>query len=261
MFLSWIFDMTDLRILVVADDPLARAGLAALLAALPGGAVVGQAASIDLSPGSGQIAAPAAKPRPAKTTVARSETGRSELLSGQALLTAVEAHRPDVLLWDMGWNPAPAMERLSQTAESAPPVAVLLPDETYAAEARAAGARALLRRDADPVQIFAALAAIDQGLVVVARDFASALSVPSTPREPSGWSDPDAAPIVEELTARELAVLRLLAEGLPNKTIASRLDISEHTVKFHVNAILGKLGVSSRTEAVVRATRLGLILL
>jgi len=52
-----------------------------------------------------------------------------------------------------------------------------------------------------------------------------------------------------------------MAEGLPNKTIALRLGISEHTVKFHVNAILGKLGVASRTEAVVHATRLGLILL
>ena len=68
-------------------------------------------------------------------------------------------------------------------------------------------------------------------------------------------------PLIEALTARELAVLRLVAEGLPNKTIAVRLGISEHTVKFHVNAILGKLGVASRTEAVVRATRLGLIFL
>jgi DNA-binding NarL/FixJ family response regulator len=58
-----------------------------------------------------------------------------------------------------------------------------------------------------------------------------------------------------------MEVLRLLAEGLPNKAIAHRLGISEHTVKFHVNALLGKLGAQSRTEAVVRATRLGLILL
>ena len=56
-------------------------------------------------------------------------------------------------------------------------------------------------------------------------------------------------------------MLQLLAKGLPNKTIALQLNISEHTVKFHVNAILGKLGVSSRTEAVVYATRLGLIFL
>jgi DNA-binding NarL/FixJ family response regulator len=58
-----------------------------------------------------------------------------------------------------------------------------------------------------------------------------------------------------------LEVLQLLAEGLPNKAIARRLDISDHTVKFHVNAILSKLGAQSRTDAVVRATRLGLILL
>jgi DNA-binding NarL/FixJ family response regulator len=56
-------------------------------------------------------------------------------------------------------------------------------------------------------------------------------------------------------------VLGLLAEGLPNKTIAERLGISPHTVKFHVNAILGKLGVQSRTEAVILANRLGLVLL
>jgi DNA-binding NarL/FixJ family response regulator len=53
----------------------------------------------------------------------------------------------------------------------------------------------------------------------------------------------------------------LLAEGLANKAIAQQLDISEHTVKFHVNALMGKLGAQSRTAAVVRATRLGLILL
>jgi DNA-binding NarL/FixJ family response regulator len=58
-----------------------------------------------------------------------------------------------------------------------------------------------------------------------------------------------------------LEVLQLLAEGLANKAIAHRLDISDHTVKFHVNAILSKFGAQSRTEAVVRATRLGLILL
>ncbi len=63
------------------------------------------------------------------------------------------------------------------------------------------------------------------------------------------------------LTPRELEVLGLIGDGLPNKTIAGRLDISEHTVKFHVNAILGKLGAQSRTEAVTLATRMGLITL
>jgi len=66
---------------------------------------------------------------------------------------------------------------------------------------------------------------------------------------------------VDTLTPRESEVLHLIAEGLPNKQIAQKLSISEHTVKFHVNAILTKLGAQSRTEAVVRATRAGLIAL
>jgi DNA-binding NarL/FixJ family response regulator len=56
-------------------------------------------------------------------------------------------------------------------------------------------------------------------------------------------------------------VLALLADGLTNKAIAARLGMSEHTAKFHVNAILGKLGASSRAEAIVRAARMGLIVL
>jgi DNA-binding CsgD family transcriptional regulator len=63
------------------------------------------------------------------------------------------------------------------------------------------------------------------------------------------------------LTPREREVLALLAEGLSNKAIADRLAISEHTAKFHVNAVLAKLGVQRRTEAVVRAARLGLVTL
>jgi DNA-binding NarL/FixJ family response regulator len=70
----------------------------------------------------------------------------------------------------------------------------------------------------------------------------------------------DAAPApLSPLTAREQDVLGLVALGLPNKTIARRLNISEHTVKFHVGAILGKLGAASRTEAVTLAVRSGLL--
>ena len=63
----------------------------------------------------------------------------------------------------------------------------------------------------------------------------------------------------DPLTAREVEVLRLLAEGHANKSIAARLNVSENTVKFHVNAVLGKLGAQSRTEAVTRAVRQGII--
>ena len=68
-------------------------------------------------------------------------------------------------------------------------------------------------------------------------------------------------PVEEPLTARELQVLSLLAEGLPNKAIAARLGISDQTVKFHVAAIIGKLGAANRTEAVRLAVRRGLIAL
>ncbi|HEX4346867.1 MAG TPA: response regulator transcription factor [Vicinamibacterales bacterium] len=67
--------------------------------------------------------------------------------------------------------------------------------------------------------------------------------------------------VAEQLTPRELQVLSLLAEGLPNKSIAARLGISDQTVKFHVAAISGKLGASNRTEAVRLAFRRGLVML
>src|SRR4051812_39201038 len=77
---------------------------------------------------------------------------------------------------------------------------------------------------------------------------------------------PDAAPSDEDdfdepLTPREVQVLELLAEGLPNKAIAARLGISDQTVKFHVSSISGKLGAKNRTDAVRRAVRRGLITL
>ena len=69
----------------------------------------------------------------------------------------------------------------------------------------------------------------------------------------------DADPLLETLTAREHDVLALLADGLSNRDIAGRLAISEHTVKFHLASIFGKLGASTRTEAVQRGLRLGVI--
>jgi DNA-binding NarL/FixJ family response regulator len=71
----------------------------------------------------------------------------------------------------------------------------------------------------------------------------------------------DGAVVQEPLTPRELEVLGLIAEGLPNKAIADALDISDQTVKFHVAAILAKLGAQNRTEAVRRALRRGLLVI
>src|SRR5262249_58563746 len=123
---------------------------------------------------------------------------------------------------------------------------------TQSSELLAAGARGVLLRDSDGRRLSAALFAIVQHIAVLE----DALAVP-TLRIPRPGEDLQVAP----LTPRESEVLQLLAQGLSNKEIAQRLNVSEHTAKFHVNAILGKLGAQSRTEAVVRAARLGLILI
>jgi NarL family two-component system response regulator YdfI len=116
------------------------------------------------------------------------------------------------------------------------------------------GARALLARDATPEEIVAAIVAVAAGLIALQPRALAAPSFASGVRSPGV-----AAP--ERLTARETSVLGELARGVPNKTIAARLAISEHTVKFHVASIFAKLGVASRTEAVAQGVRLGLVML
>ena len=218
--------MKQVRVLVIAKDPLARAGLAALLADRPECTVVGQAASVG---------------------------GLAAEVPGAGLMT----YQPDVVLWDLGWDPTPDSLHGSDLEDSARvedrvSVVALVSDESYAADAWASGVLGLLYRHVEPEVLVSALQAVAQGLIALDPELAAALL-------PSRLESPES--LVEELTPREREVLQLLAEGLPNKTIALQLGISEHTVKFHVNAILGKLGVQSRTEAVVRAMRLGLIIL
>ena len=79
------------------------------------------------------------------------------------------------------------------------------------------------------------------------------------PRAAEGRTLATADPLIEQLTPREHDVLALVADGLGNREIGRALEISEHTVKFHLASIFGKLGVSSRTEAARRGLRLGLI--
>ncbi len=200
-------NMSELRVLVVADDPLARAGLAALLTGRCD--VVGQVSSEEELP--------------------------------------LDVYRPDVVLWDLGWDAGTLPERLADLNESDTPVVALLPADHQTGAIWASGVRGLLLRSADSEQLLAALEAITHGLAVFQPELVKAL------RETNPIS------LAQELTARELEVLHLLTEGLPNKAIARRLEISEHTVKFHLNAILSKLNAQSRTEAVVHAIRLGLI--
>jgi DNA-binding NarL/FixJ family response regulator len=167
---------------------------------------------------------------------------RSEDAGPTAVATAALA--PGAILWDLG-----ASGGAEGLAVSAPPVVALAAADADAAEALRAGARAVLFRGAPADAVAAALVAAARGLAVL--DAALAES----------WIRPPEGAPADGLTARETEVLSLLAEGLSNKGIAARLGISEHTAKFHVNAILSKLGAESRAAAIVRAARLGLVAL
>lgn len=109
---------------------------------------------------------------------------------------------------------------------------------------------AYLPGDVDAPSLAAAVHAASAGLIVLDPTVAGATGV-HTHAPASGEA--------ETLTAREHEVLLLVAEGLPNKAIARELGISEHTAKFHVGSLLGKLGAGSRTEAVMLATRRGIL--
>jgi two-component system nitrate/nitrite response regulator NarL len=157
---------------------------------------------------------------------------------------------PDVIVWDVSWETASASRNLELLPDNPPPVLVLATTEEQTTSARLVGVKAFISRNASPDALAAAVNALSHGLMVtdptVSPGFGDSVSN----------SSPSLAAL---LTARETDVLKLVAEGLPNKGVASRLEVSEHTVKFHVNSIMGKLNAQSRTEAVTLATRLGFL--
>ena len=112
----------------------------------------------------------------------------------------------------------------------------------------------VLSADATEEELAAAVRAVGEGLWVVAPSLARSLIRLNGRREFAGEES-----LVEPLTAREMEVLQLMAQGLANKQIALKLGISEHTVKFHLSSLYAKLNSTSRTEAVKRGLELGLI--
>jgi two-component system nitrate/nitrite response regulator NarL len=151
--------------------------------------------------------------------------------------------QPEVVVWDT--------EGKQQDFPADTPVIALLPDETGLRDALKAGARGVLLRDAAGAALGSAVVAVLHGNRVLSPQLLDAL-LDERPR-PRGP--------LPDLTPRESEVIALVAEGLSNRQIAARLGISEHTAKFHVNAILDKLGAETRTEAVVLAARSGLLAL
>ncbi|UVF20888.1 response regulator transcription factor [Microvirga terrae] len=163
------------------------------------------------------------------------------ILADEADIGTPHHARPDVMITDHWPSPGPAP-------------AILLSDTPDGASAIRAGAAGLLPPDVDAPDLQLAMEAVSRGFVIMPRGAAGSGrdAAPPVPSDP---------PRDDLLTARELEVLRLLAEGASNKLIARRLGISFHTAKFHVASIAAKLDATGRTDAVAQAVRLGLILL
>ena len=174
--------------------------------------------------------------------------------SSDVLAQAVDL-RPDVVLLELPMGEQGSLETLWRLLSELPELGVVVitddASESAAREALQAGARGYLLRDVSSEEILSAVRAVHQGLTVLHPATSRSLLRRDVRQPLTVESDP--------LTERELEVLQLLAQGLPSKTIGHRLGISEHTVKFHVGSILGKLGAASRTEAVSVALRRGLI--
>jgi two-component system, NarL family, response regulator YdfI len=211
-----------IRVFIVAASPLIRAGLQSMLA-------------------------------DSRVDIAGSAVD-FETISGQ--LVDVE---PDVVLVEIGADAHEDLLNALEDAEIAREYAVVVLSEQPRADslskALRAGVRAVLPREVTAEQLRAALEAAAAGLVVVhPSEVNFVLPAPAAVSAP-------ARELPEPLTPREREVLQMISAGLGNKEIAGRLSISEHTVKFHVASILGKLGASTRTEAVSIGIRHGLVLL
>ena len=195
------------------------------------------------------VAAPSPVVRAGLEALVASHPGL-ELAGSFADAGAAEELQPDVVL------AALATEDLPAPADGRVPAIVLLSSESQASltlEEFRLGVRAVLARDSSPAAIVAAIDAVAGGLAAIDPRELEALLAAQTP-----------VPVTAEettLTPREREVLAMMAEGAANKTIAWKLDISEHTVKFHVASILSKLHAGSRTEAVTLGIRKGLVMI
>lgn len=209
-----------IRILVADDHPLMREGLATVLETQADFAVVGEAA-----------------------------TGREAVAQAARL-------QPDVILLDLEMPELDGVAAIRQIRASDRDARVIVftafdTDERILGAVQA-GARGYLLKGAPRQEVFNAIRVVHAGGSLLQPVVAAKLL------RRVGAEGPE-PPRPEPLTERELEVLRLLARGLPNKEIAQALTIGERTVKFHVSAILSKLGVTNRTEAVTTAVQQGLI--
>lgn len=238
-----------MRVYVVSAYPTVRAGLSAIVQEQPDWNVVGAGAPENITRAASQ-GSPTTQENAPDIILADLE-GVRDVEALESWLAMLQPSAGIVVLA----TPEPTVQRGQPRRESL---------QVLGTVARAAEDQGIafgaLRRDAPPEEIVAAITAVAGGLITLDRRLGSSLVAAMDERVAA----PAPAPLsgVEEpLTARELEVLQLMALGLPNKTIAARLHISEHTAKFHVSSIMMKLGAASRTEAVTLGARRGMLIL
>jgi DNA-binding NarL/FixJ family response regulator len=216
------------RILLADDHPIVREGLHALLETQPDFEII------------------------------------AECANGEEVLRVASKLQPDMILLDLEMPVMDGVETIRRLSQSPrrPRVIVFtaFDDDERIIHALQAGADGYLLKDQPRNEIFRAIRVTMEGGSILQPVIASKLlrHVGQQPKAPLATGPVNILPI-EELTERELEVLHLLAQGMPNKEIAAQLIISERTVKFHVSSIMGKLGATNRTEAVAIAAQRGLI--
>lgn len=213
--------MTDtIRILIADDHAIVRKGLNALLESEPGMTVVGEAAD------------------------------------GVDVVAKARSLRPDVILLDLMMPRQDGVAAIGEIRRDDPEARILVltsfAEDEKVFPAIKAGALGYLLKDSSPQQLLQAIRDVYQGESslhpIIARKLIGQINQPVAPPQPQ-----------QPLTARELEVLRLLAEGLSNHKIADRLSISERTVRTHITHILDKLELANRTQAALYALQEGLV--
>jgi DNA-binding NarL/FixJ family response regulator len=217
----------SLRVVIVDDQALVRAGFKMILESEPGIEIGGEAED------------------------------------GLQAVTAVREHRPDVVLRDIRLPTLDGLEatrRILQESDSAPRVLMLTTfdlDE-YVYEALRAGASGFMLKDTPPEQLVAAIRVVASGDALLSPAITKRVIEEFIRRPPSSIAT-QPSPRISELTERELEVLGFMARGLSNAEIAKDLFVSETTVKTHVARILMKLDLRDRVQAVVFAYETGLV--
>jgi NarL family two-component system response regulator LiaR len=211
--------MTTIRVLIVDDHGVVRQGLRTYLELLDDIEVIGEAGN------------------------------------GREALAQVRQHQPDVVLMDLVMPEMDGIEATRQVCAMGPNTRVIVltsfADDEKVFPAIKAGATGYLLKDVSPADLADAIRAVQAGETHLHPDITKKLVAQLA------GPQPDPEPVPDDLTSRELEVLRLIAQGMNNRQIALALSISEKTVKTHVSHILSKLHLADRTQAAIYAHRHG----